>query len=73
MTRLHIAYPGITTDHLYQGCPAYRRLLNGPTPNRYPDLHFGRAFVVPIDPLGVGVCGWCRSHFRKTEREEATK
>lgn len=45
---------GLTTDHLYEGCPGRRRSL--PELRRYGWDHQG---LGTIDPLGTDVCGWC--------------
>lgn len=58
--RLHEGFAGVTTDHLYQRCPALQRLKAGPTPLRYPDMRFGKRYVIPVDPLEANICGWCR-------------
>lgn len=50
-----IAYMGLTVDHLYQSCPAYKRMHRDP---RWPWI--GRECVATVDPQGTDLCGWCQ-------------
>lgn len=60
MTR-HVAWMGLSVDHLYEGCPG--RLRGLAQLRRY---GHDKQCVDLVDPEGTDICGWCvrvwRSH-----------
>jgi hypothetical protein len=54
----HVAFGGVTVDHLYTDCPAFNRARVQDGDDRG-NLWVGQDLVVKVDPEGTDICGWC--------------
>lgn len=52
----HVAYAGVTVDHLYRKCPALQRSIDNARRVWFP---VGAELRYPVDPEGTDICGWC--------------
>lgn len=57
----HLAYSGVTCDHLYPDCPAIDRWKTSP----YGSQGVGRLLKGLVDPEGTDICGLCLIVWRR--------
>ncbi len=59
----HVAFVGVTVDHLYRDCPSLTRATRAVVLHVESDGLWGRLpgdrCVAPVDPGGTDVCGLC--------------
>ena len=59
----HLAWSGVTCDHLYPDCPAIARWRDSP----FNQHGVGRVLQGLVDPAGTDICGLCSQRWKDDE------